>query len=860
MNKETTSLKARELPLEALRWRCDPAVFSFETTSEIAPVQGILGQDRAARALQFGLTINHPGYNIYVAGLAGTGKTSICRNFCLEQVRDRPVPDDWCYVHNFSDSDRPVALRLPAGRGKKFREDMAELLQDLRIEIPKAFEGEEFEKRRTQIVEERQTRQQTLYQELEKDAKAEGFAIQGSQQGLLLVPMLNDLILSEEQYNALDPEVREAIEKKRMAFNSRLAEFVKQMKQLEKKMREKARGLQREVGFMAVGTRMEEIREAYQEFPEILNHLKDIQESMLSHLEDFRREAPEGAPPQAPEGDSDSGPDAPQFPFMIPRGPAADPFVRYEVNLFVDNSGLDHAPVIVETNPTFQNLFGNIEKKAVFGTYVTDVTMIKAGSVSRANGGYLILNALDVLINPGVWNALKRTLKTEQVTIEELGETMGLFSLGGPKPTPIPTQLKVVMVGNPDIYQLLYQYEDDFRKIFKVKADFDTRMERSQAHLNGYAAFIAAQCDEKGLCGFHREAVARIVEYAARTVDDQKKLSTRFSEILDLLWESHYWAEQASSSVVRAEDVQRAIDERRIRSNLTEERLQEFITDGIILVDIEGEKVGQINGLAVYDLGDYRFGKPSRITVETYMGEEGVINIERESKLSGRIHDKGVLILSGYLGGKYGSGRPMSVSASLCFEQSYEGIEGDSASSTELYALLSSLSGLPMRQGIAVTGSVNQKGEIQPIGGVNEKVEGFFDVCKAKGLTGDQGVLIPHQNIPHLMLRDDVVEAVAAGQFHVYPVSTVDGGIEVLTGTPAGKMEPDGNFTEGSVHDRVNRRFQELAEGLREFGRAGAPAPHAQEEEEEAAARSEDFPEDEPDLPAIIPDEEDEGF
>jgi predicted ATP-dependent protease len=350
------------------------------------------------------------------------------------------------------------------------------------------------------------------------------------------------------------------------------------------------------------------------------------------------------------------------------------------------------------------------------------------------------------------------------------------------------------------------------------------------------------------------------VEYAARTVDDQKKLSTRFSEILDLLWESHYWAEQASSSVVRAEDVQRAIDERRIRSNLTEERLQEFITDGIILVDIEGEKVGQINGLAVYDLGDYRFGKPSRITVETYMGEEGVINIERESKLSGRIHDKGVLILSGYLGGKYGSGRPMSVSASLCFEQSYEGIEGDSASSTELYALLSSLSGLPMRQGIAVTGSVNQKGEIQPIGGVNEKVEGFFDVCKAKGLTGDQGVLIPHQNIPHLMLRDDVVEAVAAGQFHVYPVSTVDGGIEVLTGTPAGKMEPDGNFTEGSVHDRVNRRFQELAEGLREFGRAGAPAPHAQEEEEEAAARSEDFPEDEPDLPAIIPDEEDEGF
>ena len=399
---------------------------------------------------------------------------------------------------------------------------------------------------------------------------------------------------------------------------------------------------------------------------------------------------------------------------------------------------------------------------------------------------------------------------------------------------------------------------EDFWEMFKVKAEFDSQIDLTPENVAAYCAFICTICNAEGLLHADRSGVARVVEYSARLVSDQTKLSSRFGQLQDVLIEADYWARKDGAPLITSEHVKNALETKIHRLNLMEEKIRQLIAEGTLMVDVTGEVVGQMNGLVVYDLGDFSFGRPSRVTAKTFAGRRGVINIERESKLSGRIHDKGVLILSGYLGGKYGSGRPMSVSASLCFEQSYEGIEGDSASSTELYALLSSLSGLPMRQGIAVTGSVNQKGEIQPIGGVNEKVEGFFDVCKAKGLTGDQGVLIPHQNIPHLMLRDDVVEAVAAGQFHVYPVSTVDGGIEVLTGTPAGKMEPDGNFTEGSVHDRVNRRFQELAEGLREFGRAGAPAPHAQEEE--AAARSEDFPEDEPDLPAIIPDEEDEGF
>ncbi|MFQ5692241.1 MAG: AAA family ATPase, partial [Nitrospinota bacterium] len=723
---------------------------------------------------------------------------------------------------------------------------------------------EDYERERSKVMEESQARQQALFRELEEEAKKEGFAIRTTQFGFVLVPIINDQVLSDEQYNALNPEVKEEIDKKRVAFNQQLGEFFKKMKLLEKEVRERARAIQREVGLRVISLHMQGLRDAYGEFPEVLDYFDQVQESILSRLDVFRKGSQEGAPAaegkEGGGGGAEEGVGPPEGHEGLPvTPPGRDPFIPYRVNVFVDNSDLEHPPVIFEHNPTYQNLFGMIEKRAFLGTYHTDQMMIKAGSVSRANGGFLIFHALDALINPGVWNALKRTIRTGQLQIEELGETLGLFTLGGMRPMPIPTNLKVVMIGNPHLYHLLYQFDEDFSKLFKVKADFDTRMDREDGHLREYAAYIACRCKLEGLPPFHRDAVARLVEHAARFVDDQKKLSTRLSEIQDLMYEATYWSQQNGNEVVRGEDVRRALEERKARSNLTEERLQELITEDVLLVDTTGEAVGQVNGLAVFDLGDYRFGKPSRITAQTYMGEEGVINIERESKMSGRIHDKGVLILSGYLGGQYGRGRPMSVSASVCFEQSYEGVEGDSASTTELYALLSSLSGLPLKQGIAVTGSVNQHGFVQPIGGVNEKIEGFFMVCKERGLTGDQGVIIPKQNVAHLMLSDEVVEAVREGKFHIYAISHVDEGIEILTGVPAGTIQEDGTFPEGTVHARVDARLQDLAEGLREFGRTGSPSAEPEEEAQEVEPEAPPGPDGEPAPPdpAVLDDEDD---
>ncbi len=835
--------KDLELPPESLKWTCDPGLFPFETTDKCPPLEGIMGQDRAARALDFGLGIDRPGFNIYVAGVPGTGRTSISMDYCKQRVVDKPVPSDWVYVHNFNHPENPVAFRLPAGTGKKLAEDMEELLQDLLTDIPKAFESEDFERERNKVVEESQAKQQEFFRALGEEAKKEGFSIRTTQLGFVLAPVINDQALTDEQYNALNPEVKEEIEKKRTGFNQKLGEFFKKMKALEKDVRERARSLQREVGLRVITVHMQNLKDTHAEFSEVLDYFEQVQEDVLTRLDEFRKGgqdvavAPLGQE-TAEEGREGAG-EGPAGQEIRITQPGQDPFASYRVNVFVDNSELEHPPVIFESNPTFQNLFGIIEKKASFGAYFTDATMIKAGSVSRANGGYLVFHALDALTNPGVWSALKRTLRTGKIQIEELGEMLGYMTLGGIKPTPIPTDLKVVMIGNPYLYHLLLNYDEDFRKLFKVKADFDTRMEKEESQLLEYAGYIACRCSQEGLPSIHREAVARIIEHAARSVDDQKKLSTRLSDIQDLMYEATYWSGQNGNRIIGREDVQKALDERKKRSNLTEDRLQELITEDVLLVDTEGKVVGQVNGLAVYDLGDYRFGKPSRITVRTYMGEEGVINIERESKMSGRTHDKGILILSGYMGGQYACGRPMSLSASICFEQSYEGVEGDSASSTELYALLSSLSGLPINQGIAVTGSVNQRGVIQPIGGVNEKVEGFYHVCKARGFTGDQGVIIPRQNVSNLMLDDEVIEAVREGKFHVYSVSNVDEGVEILTGVQAGERGEEGEFPEDSVHGLVDARLQDLAEGLREFGRSGASGD---EEEEEDPADSEEHP------------------
>ena len=795
----------KELPPESLRWTCDPSLFSFKTTEEIPPLTGIVEQERPIRAIRFGLDITSPGFNIYVSGLTGTGKTTVIRSFLEEIAARMPRPDDWCYVYNFRDPNCPTILNLPAGRAKALKAEMGELVRHLKTAIPKAFESKEYEESVNQLLRENQSQQQLLLGQLSEKARAEGFEIEISKMGVSLLPALDGKPMTPDQYDGLDPDAKKQIDVRRSGLDQEIQSFLRQVRDANKDSRDRVNELHRRVGLYVVGVRIDGIKEEYLGFPQIASYLNDVQEYILSHLEDFTEDAAK---------QDGSGPS------QIRLEPPADPFAKYTVNIVVDNTDLQGAPVIIETNPTYYNLFGRVERRAQFGTLSGDFTLIRAGSFARANGGFLVVNAHDILLNSGVWETLKRTVKNKEVRIEDLAEQFGIIPVAGMMPNPIPVNVKVIMIGHQLIYHELYSLDEDFRKIFKVKADFDSKMSRDAQAYADYASFISSRCHDEGLLHFAPSGVAQVIEYGSWLVDNQQKLSARFSDIADIVREADYWARYAGDSVVSAAHVQRAIDERYYRSSLLEERIREMITDGTIFVDVAGEAVGQVNGLAVIDLGDIRFGKPSRITAKTFMGKSGVIDIERESKMSGKIYEKGVLILSGYLGAKYAQERPLSVSASLCFEQSYEGIDGDSASSTELYALLSSLSKIPIKQGIAVTGSVNQNGQIQPIGGVNQKIEGFFDVCKAQGLTGAQGVMIPGQNVKNLMLRRDVVDAVAAGKFHIYPVGTIDDGIEILTGIPAGERNDQNAYPEGTVNFRVERRLMEFAEALRKFGAA----------------------------------------
>jgi predicted ATP-dependent protease len=793
--------KVNELNVGNLRWTCDPSMFSFETTAEIPPLKGIVEQDRPIRAIRFGLDIASPGYNIYVSGLTGTGKTTVIKLFLDEIAAKMPSPGDWCYVYNFRDAGCPLVLSLPAGQAKFLKAEMHELVRHLRAEIPKAFESKEYEESVNRLLQENQGVQQILLAKLSERTRSQGFEIEISKMGISLVPIAEGKPLSPEQFEQLQPAARTEIEQRRAGLDADIQTFLRQVRDINKESREKVVELHRKVGLYVVGARIDGIKEQHAEFPQVISYLDDVQDYILSHLEDFTQDAAK----QDPSGSA-----------QIRLESDTDPFIKYDVNVVVDNTNLKGAPVVIETNPTYYNLFGRVERRAQFGMLSADFTLIQAGSYARANGGFLVVNAHDVLLNPGVWETLKRAIKNNEVRIEDLGEQHGALSVAGMRPSAIPTKVKVIMIGHQFIYHQLYGLDEDFRKIFKVKADFDSEVARNSKSLNNYAAFISSRCYDEGLLHFDRSAVAQIVEYGAWLVDEQEKVSARFSDIADIIREASYWACNAGRHVVSAADVQKAVDEKCYRSSLIEERMSELISEGTIFVEVTGEAVGQVNGLAIIDLGDIRFGKPSRITAKTYMGKGGVTDIERESKMSGRIYDKGVLILSGYLGAKYAQERPLSLAASLCFEQSYEGIDGDSASSTELYALLSSLSSIPIKQGIAVTGSVDQNGRIQPIGGVNQKIEGFFDICRIRGLTGDQGVMIPAQNVKNLMLRRDLVDAVAAGQFRIYAVSTIDEGIEILTGIPAG-ARIGGVFEEKTVNYCVDQRLKEFSESMRKY-------------------------------------------
>lgn len=790
----------KKVSKEELYRCCEPSEFPFNTTDELQPLQETIGQERALRALDFGLGIDSEGFNIYLLGESGTGKMTTIKAILEEKAKQGPTPNDWCYVYNFENPDVPRALSLPPGTGVVFQEDMDEMITTLRQEIPKIFESKEYERQRTGIIEQFQEKQKQALAELEEEVRKKDFTLRKTVSGLALVPTKKTgETLSEEEYERLEPEAKRKIEEIGRQLQERLDDVLRLIREEEKKVKNRLKELERQAVLSSVGHRIDELKAKYKDSSDIINYLDEVKEDILEHLEDFKQQEEQ----------------APGIPFLKPA--RTEPtFTRYYVNVLVNNGDLKGAPVVIESNPTYYNVFGRIEHKLQYGIALTDFSMIKAGSLHRANGGYLVIDALDLLRNIFVYDALKRAIKDRVIKIEDVWEQYRLISTVTLRPEAIPFNVKIILVGNPYLYYLLYNLDEEYRELFKVKADFENRMVRNKENMLKYARFVKRICEDKGLLPFDRDAVARVVEYGSRLAEHQHKLSAKFAEIADLLREADYWARRNKGDVVKGKDVVKALEEKIYRTNKVEQKLLEAIEEGTILVDTEGAVVGQVNGLSVIDLGDYRFGIPSRITAKTYAGKAGVVNIERETKLSGKIHEKAVFILTAFLGGKYARKQPLSLTASLTFEQQYGMIEGDSATCAEVYALLSSIAGVPLKQSIAVTGSMNQHGEVQPVGGVNEKIEGFFEVCKLRGLNGEQGVIIPRRNLINPMLKSEVIEAVAEGKFNIYAIDNIEDGIEILTGMPAGELQPDGTYPEGTFNFLVEKKLKELHEAMAE--------------------------------------------
>ena len=790
-----------ELSAEKAYKACGSDNIGCDSSQELTALETIVGQDRAIRAMQFGLGIKEKGFNIYVSGMPGTGRTTAVRRYLEEVAVSKPVPNDWCYVNNFQDPYRPHALCLPAGRAVELQKGMENLTKVVFQDVRNTFENEEYAKQKDETLNKFQQHKQEILEAVNQMALEAGFMLQPTPMGVMTVPTRNGKPLSEEEFLKLSQKDKEALTQKQQKVESTLETSIRQAKNLDKDARDALDKLDREVATYTLRNWMEDMKEKFQNLPEVMEFLEGVQADLLDKVALFKT------------GDQEETPASP-----FDTAPKGLPLKKYAVNILVDNSRQKGAPVVVETNPTHDNLFGRIEQEARFGTLVTDFTLVRGGALHRANGGYLVLPVEDILRSPFAWEDLTHALENSRISIEDAGEKFG-FSSKSLKPEPVPLNIKVILIGRPDIFQLLLGYETHFQELFKVKAEFDTSMARNQEHTREYAGFASMLCNAENLKHLDNSGLSRLVEHGSRLAEDQEKLSTRFGEISDLIREASYYAGLDGSELITAHHIRKAIEERYYRSNLIQERLQEMIERGVIKIDIQGKKVGQINGLSVLGLGDFSFGQPNRITVSLSLGREGVVNIEREAKLSGPIHTKGVLILSGFLASRYAQDKPLSLSARLVFEQSYGGIEGDSASSTELYAILSALSGLPVNQALAVTGSVNQNGEVQAIGGVNEKIEGYFEICTALGLTGEQGVVLPESNIANLMLKESVVEAIRLGKFHLWPVRTIDEGIEVLTGVKAGERMPDGSFEPESVNARVDGRLRKMADTLQRFGK-----------------------------------------
>jgi ATP-dependent Lon protease len=798
-----------EIPVDKLRWRLDPATLPIETTEDLEPLKEIIGQKRGIEAFRFGMGMDKPGYNVFVTGMAGSGRMSTVRKL-LEEISDNSgkVPDDLCYVNSFKEPESPILLRLKAGVGTEFKKEVRDFVETLKKEIPQIFESQDYLLRKKEIMEEYDKKGKGFFRDLDKRVREEGFSLVDVQVGQIKRPEVMALVdgnpVTIDQVEDMVEKGRfpkdefDELRKKQSKLREEIDQIFLELRDLQKEIQEKMEEMDR-LMFMKMATEFSKpIKDKYED-KKIERYFEEMLEDMTDNLKSFF-----GQPQQQVAG----------MPMVLPQG---DPFQPYQVNLLVDNSDQKGPPVVVESYPTYRNLFGSIERVVDrSGLWRTDFSKIKVGSFVKANGGYLVLNLLDAIIEPGVWLALKRALKTKKMEIQTY-DPFYLFTTTGMKPEPIEMDLKVVVISDNYVYYRLTAFDEDIEKIFKVRADFDTSMDKNEESIRKFSEFIKMKKDEENLRPFDRTAIAALLEHAVRMTGRQEKISTSFPAITDLLREAEYWADQESQSVVQGSHVDQAIEAKEYRSNLIEERIQEMIDRGTVMIDVEGEAVGQVNGLSVYNLGDYMFGKPSRISTSTSMGRGGIINIEREADMSGSTHNKGVLILSGYLRKKYAQDKPLTMSASIAFEQSYGSVDGDSASSTEIYALLSSLSDIPLKQYIAVTGSVNQMGEVQAIGGVNQKIEGFYYCCQQLGLTGKQGVMIPQSNIKDLMLRKNVVDAVEKGEFHIYAVKTIDEGIEILTDKEAGEKNSDGTYPEGTINYLVNEKMKKLAEGLKDF-------------------------------------------
>src|SRR5947209_1541360 len=798
-------MTVNELSPEKLRLECPPDQVGCETSAELGPVDGIIGQDRALKALKFGVEMKGKGFNVYVAGPPITGKRPAARSFLENIAKTRPVPPDWVYVNNFQNPYEPKTLKLPSGRAKVFQKDLKNLVDQAKRAVPAALQNEEFVSRGNTITKKAVAERNKILSDLNKQAEVHGYTVRMTQLGITIIPVVDGKTVSQEEFDSLPARVKKKYDQSRDTVRAALDKAGKEVNDLDARTLEELKKLRDDSVRYAIGGLMTNLVSRYEGLPNVVQHLNELRDDIMENTELFTP----GGTEEKPDSE-EKNPLEKSLPDFL--------FRRYDVNVIVDNSELKGAPVISEDNPTVTNLLGKFENESRFGALTTDFTLIKGGSLHRANGGYLILGAIELLKNQFSYDGLKRVLQSGSILIEETGQRLGVASTKTLVPQSIPLNVKVILVGDHEIYQALYTQDPDFGILFKVKAHFDDSIERNDQNQKTYGSFVHSLCEREGLNHLEAPALAKVVEYGSRLAEDQTKLSTKFPEIADLVREANLYASQDDSKYIKDTHILKALQEKIYRSNLLDEKTKEMIERGVILIDTSGTRIGQVNGLSVISLGDFDFGQPSRITVSVGLGREGVIDVERQAKLGGQTHTKGVLIISGYLENKYARDKPLSVSCRLVFEQSYGGVEGDSASSTELYAILSALSELPIKQNFAVTGSVNQKGEVQAIGGVNEKIEGFYHTCKAKGLKGDEGVLIPRSNVQHLMLSEEVVEAVKQGRFHIYPVSTIDEGIEILTGIKAGTLKNDGSYEADTVHFKVNKRLAEMAEKITRFG------------------------------------------